>query len=282
VTLVAGGRGRCAQDGHGPSVSIGQRPSPSCGTIIQPHRSSARAKASAFGPEIRAVANIVPAPVGVIPILNGFVHGFHSWLTPQQQALQLNFGNQIMRPIAPQLKGADASGLGESREALGSRLTLWRIGPMFAGRGPPAKSRAPNAPGPAESLAERVELRTARPQLANARCMPEWYHEQTEGIVEIVRNAFPDPGEKSRPVARDMHRDIHRQVIDAVGGIEGERLFAPDSPLDGGNDELHPARCLAGLICTPGGIDAFIALLASKRRRCGRSTRTLCLPSQML
>jgi hypothetical protein len=81
---------------------------------------------------------------------------------------------------------------------------------------------------------------------------------QTDRILAMIASTIPPKGEAEPGELSNVYAEVFAHTIEAVAGVEGERLFVPGPPSLGESD-LHLARGLASLICSPGSIDAFIA-----------------------
>jgi hypothetical protein len=81
---------------------------------------------------------------------------------------------------------------------------------------------------------------------------------QTDRILALIASTIPPKGEAEPGAVSNVYAEVFAHTIEAVAGVEGERLFVPGPPSLGESD-LHLACGLASLICSPGSVDAFIA-----------------------
>lgn len=89
--------------------------------------------------------------------------------------------------------------------------------------------------------------------------------EQNDAVIRVIADTMPQRGEVALDASRNVVAGALEHAIEAVAGVEGERLFlsGPPSQQDG-DDRL--ARSLASLICSPGSIGPFIAFCCAEAR----------------
>jgi hypothetical protein len=81
---------------------------------------------------------------------------------------------------------------------------------------------------------------------------------RNDAILSVIASTMPRKGEVALEACRNVYAGVFEHTIEAVAGVEGERLFMPGPPSEQDGD-MRLARGLASLICSPGSITAFIA-----------------------